>query len=70
MSGADGGADAVEESWLGCAVRVGFTDAQCEAERGLTLLGTSTLWQGAWSARHRGGDGVDSVRRARRNSTG
>jgi hypothetical protein len=34
MSGADGGADAVEQSWLGCAARVGFSDAKCESEGG------------------------------------
>jgi hypothetical protein len=34
MSGADGYADAVEQSWLGRAGRVGFADAKCESERG------------------------------------
>src|SRR5438093_3086834 len=34
MSGADGGADAVEQSWLERAGRVGFAYAKCESERG------------------------------------
>ena len=34
MSGADGYADAVEQSWLERAGRVGFAYAKCESERG------------------------------------
>ena len=34
MSGADGYADAVEQSWLGRTGRVGFAHAKCESERG------------------------------------